>query len=61
LRPRAWPNLLLLEFGEAALGRPGEIAPAVSLQYRRVLDADPNFGDFLRQAGRVREVEMAWR
>jgi predicted protein tyrosine phosphatase len=61
LRPRAWPNLLLLEFGEAALGRTGELVPAVSVQYRRVLDADPNFGDFLKQAGRAREVEMAWR
>jgi predicted protein tyrosine phosphatase len=61
LRPRAWPNLLLLEFGEAALGRPGEIAPAVSAQYRRVLDADPNFGNFLREAGRIREVELAGR
>jgi predicted protein tyrosine phosphatase len=44
LRPRAWPNLVLLELGEAALGRPGEFVPAVALQYRRVLDADPDFG-----------------
>ena len=42
LRPRAWPNLLLLEYGEAVLGRRGEIVPAVAAQYRRILAADPN-------------------
>jgi predicted protein tyrosine phosphatase len=25
IRPRAWPNLLILEFGDALLGRNGEI------------------------------------
>jgi predicted protein tyrosine phosphatase len=59
LRPRAWPNLLLLELGEAALGRKGEIAPAVAAQYRRVLAADPQFGEFIIDAGRGREVALA--
>ncbi len=59
LRPRAWPNLLLLELGEAALGRPGEIVPAVAFQYRRVADADPSFAMFIRDAGRGREVILA--
>jgi predicted protein tyrosine phosphatase len=59
LRPRAWPNLLLLELGEAALGRPGEIAPAVAFQYRRVADADPSITSFMRDAGRGREVVLA--
>jgi predicted protein tyrosine phosphatase len=59
LRPRAWPNLLLLELGEAALGRTGEIAPAVAAQYRRVLALDPAFGEFIRAAGRAREVDLA--
>jgi predicted protein tyrosine phosphatase len=61
LRPRAWPNLLLLELGEAALGRPGELVPAVGLQYCRVLADDPQFGEFLREAGRVREIQLAER
>jgi predicted protein tyrosine phosphatase len=59
LRPRAWPNLLLLEYGEAALGRPGEIAPAAATQYRRVMSADPNFGTYIKGSGRGREVELA--
>lgn len=60
-RPRAWPNLLLLEFGEAALGRPGEIVPAVAAQYRRVLAADPVFARFIRENGRAREAALAER
>ena len=61
LRPRAWPNLLLLEHGEAALGRKGEIVPAAGLQYRRVLDADPHLGEFMRESGRLREITLAER
>jgi predicted protein tyrosine phosphatase len=60
-RPRAWPNLLLLEFGERELGRPGEIVPAAVPQYRRVLEADPHFAGFITGAGRGREVELAQR
>jgi predicted protein tyrosine phosphatase len=30
IRPRAWPNLLILEFGDALLGRNGEIVAAAS-------------------------------
>jgi predicted protein tyrosine phosphatase len=59
LRPRAWPNLLMLELGEAALGRRGEFVPAVAAQYRRVLEADPGFGHYLRENGRGREVDLA--
>jgi predicted protein tyrosine phosphatase len=59
IRPRAWPNLLLLELGEAALGRTGAIVPAVAEQYRRVLDTDPVFSRFIRESGRGREVELA--
>jgi predicted protein tyrosine phosphatase len=59
LRARAWPNLRLLELGEMALGRPGEIVGAVGLLYRRVLDAQPHFGEFMVSAGRTREIELA--
>jgi predicted protein tyrosine phosphatase len=59
IRPRAWPNLLMLEYGERLLGRPGEIAPAVAAQYRRVLAATPDFGTYLKDAGRGREVDLA--
>jgi predicted protein tyrosine phosphatase len=59
LRPRAWPNLALLELGEAALGRRGELTAAVAEQYRRVIAADPGFATYLRANGRGREVDMA--
>jgi predicted protein tyrosine phosphatase len=59
LRPRAWPNLRILELGETALGRPGEIVGAVGLLYRRVAEADPSFALFIRDAGRGREVILA--
>jgi predicted protein tyrosine phosphatase len=61
LRPRAWPNLRLLELGEAALDRPGEIVGAAGLLYRRVLDAEPHFGEFMIRAGRTRELALAER
>jgi len=59
LRPRAWPNLTILELGEAALGRPGELTAAVGAQYRRVAASDPSFLQFLRDCGRGREVDLA--
>jgi predicted protein tyrosine phosphatase len=59
LRPRAWPNLLLLELGETTLGRKGEMIAAVAAQYRRVAEADPSFALFIRESGRGREIVLA--
>lgn len=59
LRPRAWPNLLLLEHGEALLERQGQLVQAVAEQYRRVAAADPSFAMFIRGSGRSREVALA--
>jgi predicted protein tyrosine phosphatase len=59
LRPRAWPNLRILEFGDALLGRRGEIPAAASAIYRRALDRDPAFGDMIIASGRGREVDAA--
>ncbi len=61
LRPRVWPNLLILEFGEALLRRDGEIVAAVGAIYRRVLARDPEFGKQMIDAGRRREVDIALR
>lgn len=61
LRPRAWPNLRLLELGDAALNRRGTLVAAAAAQYRRVLDADPEFGRFIAELGRGREVALAER
>ena len=59
IRPRAWPNLLILEFGDAVLSRNGEIVAAAAI-YRRVLARDPEFVDQMIDAGRDREVSAAY-
>ena len=61
IRPRAWPNLLILEFGDAVLGRNGEIVAAAGAIYRRVLARDPKFVGQMIDAGRDREVSAAYR
>lgn len=61
IRPRAWPNLLMLEFGDALLGRNGEIAAAAGAIYARILARDPEFVDQMIDAGRDREVSAAYR
>jgi predicted protein tyrosine phosphatase len=59
LRPRAWPNLRILEFGDALLGRNGEIVAAVAAIYRRVLERDPSFEEAMLNGGRSRELLAA--
>ena len=59
LRPRAWPNLRMVEFGDALLQRNGEIVAAVARVYRRVLDSDPYLQQVMIDAGRGREVIAA--
>jgi predicted protein tyrosine phosphatase len=59
LRPRAWPNLRMLELGDAALGRNGEIVAAVRAQYRRVLAREPQLAEAMIDGGRGREVAAA--
>ena len=61
IRPRAWPNLLILEFGDALLGRNGEIVAAASAIYRGVLARDSEFVLQMIDAGRDREVNAAYR
>jgi predicted protein tyrosine phosphatase len=61
IRPRAWPNLLILELGDSLLGRNGELAAAAAAIYRRVLERDPEFVAEMIEAGRDREVSAAKR
>jgi hypothetical protein len=48
-------------FGDAVLGRNGEIVAAAGAIYRRVLARDPEFVDQMIDAGRDREVSAAYR
>jgi len=59
MRPRAWPNLRMLEFGDALLGRNGEIVAAAGPIYRRVLDREPYLEEAMIDGGRGREVVAA--
>lgn len=59
MRPRVWPNLRILEFGDALLGRDGEILAAVGAIYRRMLDREPTFEELMIDSGRGREVIAA--
>jgi predicted protein tyrosine phosphatase len=59
IRPRAWPNLRLLEFGDELLGRRGEIVAAASAVHRRLLDRDPSLRQIMADNGRGREVIAA--
>jgi predicted protein tyrosine phosphatase len=59
IRPRAWPNLRILEFGDDLLGRGGEIVAGAAAVYRRALDTDPSFQDAMIEGGRGREVTAA--
>ncbi|HEX2151182.1 MAG TPA: protein-tyrosine-phosphatase [Stellaceae bacterium] len=59
VRPRAWPNLRVLEFGDELLGRSGEITAAAGAVYRRVLDREPSLQEAMIDGGRGREVIAA--
>jgi predicted protein tyrosine phosphatase len=59
IRPRAWPNLRLLEFGDELLGRGGEIVAAAGAVYRRVLEREPSLQEAMIEGGRAREIVAA--
>jgi predicted protein tyrosine phosphatase len=59
LRPRAWPNLRLVELGDVLLGRNGEIVAAAAAVYRGVMKRDPAFREAMIDGGRGREVLAA--
>lgn len=56
IRPAAWPNMRLVEYGDELLGRGGELVAALRPHYREALQRDPAFGELMRTAGRGREV-----
>ncbi len=59
IRPHAWPNLRILEMGDALLGRGGALAEAARGVYRRQLEARPHLAEEFRRYGRGREVDAA--
>jgi predicted protein tyrosine phosphatase len=59
IRPKAWPNLRIIEIGDALLGRDGEIIAAAAEVYRKQLEIRPHLAGFMTLGGRAREVEAA--
>jgi predicted protein tyrosine phosphatase len=61
IREKAWPNLRLLELGDALLGRGGALPRAAAVLYRHQLRIRPHLDGVMRKAGRGREVDAAAR
>jgi predicted protein tyrosine phosphatase len=59
IRPQAWPNLRILELGDAMLGRQGELVAAAASVYRRQLDERQHLVEQMRSGGRGREITVA--
>jgi predicted protein tyrosine phosphatase len=59
LRPRAWPNLRILELGDEILGRGGKIVEAARAHYRRALEREPWLAEAMIDGGRGREIAAA--
>ena len=58
-REKAWPNLRILEFGDAMLGRGGSLVAAAAPIYRHQLRIRPHLAEVFRRSGRGREVDAA--
>jgi len=59
IRPRIWPNLHVIELGDALLDRRGELVSAAIARYRHVIERRPEVGDMMTAMGRGREVRAA--
>ncbi len=59
IRRVAWPNLRMIELGDAMLGRNGELIEAVAERYRYVIERRPAVVDEMKYLGRSREVMQA--
>ena len=61
IREKAWPNLRILELGDAMLGRGGDLVAAATHVYRHQLMRRPWLAEEMTRLGRIREVEAARR
>ena len=52
VRRQAWPNLRLIELGDAALDRKGELVAALSSVYRMQLHRHPELQRYFLACGR---------
>jgi predicted protein tyrosine phosphatase len=59
IRPKVWPNLRMIELGDAMLGRGGDLVRGAHLVYRHQLSLRPELAEFMTNGGRSREVAAA--
>ena len=59
LREKAWPNLRLIEIGDAMLGRRGTLVAATHALHRLQIERRPHIAEFMELGGREREVAAA--
>lgn len=59
IRPQIWPNLRIIEIGDAMLGRGGALVEAVAGIYRYQIKREPELAEDFRYGGRGREVAAA--
>lgn len=59
LREKAWPNLRLIEIGDAMLGRRGTLVAAAHALHRLQIERRPHIAEFMELGGRGREVAAA--
>lgn len=59
IRPQAWPNLRIIELGDARLGRGGTLVEAAAWIYRAQLARRPELALSMTDGGRGREVVAA--
>jgi predicted protein tyrosine phosphatase len=61
MREKAWPNLRMIEMGDARLGRDGSLVAATHALHRLQIDRRPQLVGFMEAGGRGREVAAAQR
>jgi predicted protein tyrosine phosphatase len=59
IREKAWPNVRMIEIGDAMLGRNGTLVAATHTLHRLQLERRPHLAEFMEKDGRGREVAAA--
>ncbi|WP_428375901.1 tyrosine phosphatase family protein [Lichenicoccus sp.] len=59
IREKAWPNLRLIELGDAMLQRSGTLVSATHALHRLQLERRPHIAEYMEKGGRGREVQAA--
>jgi predicted protein tyrosine phosphatase len=59
IRPHAWPNLRIVELGDAMMARDGELIAATVERYRDLLRQRPKLRGAMARLGRARELAAA--